>query len=129
MIRNHLRNEVQTPLQSPLHLWTVKLFLPFICLAKTINLVLQRFKDNLFSSNHFLSFTISFSMLLARVFKSSPEPKKLVLSANHTNCNNFDPSQMSLMYRLKSLGPKTEPCGTPHSMFIYSHLFPENCTY
>lgn len=55
--------------------------------------------------------------------------KKIVSSANKTNCNIFDSSQMFLIYKRKSLGPKTHPCSTPQLTFILSDLLPAYCTY
>ena len=69
-------------------------FSSFFLLAKTINFVLFKFRFNLFSSNHLLSLTISCPIHFAKMFKSSPEQKKLVSSANNTNCNNVDVSHV-----------------------------------
>jgi len=94
-----------------------------------MNLVFSKFNDNLFILNQDLSLTISFSMLLDYVIKLSPEQKKFVSSANKTKCKIFETSQMSLIYKIKSLGAKTELCGTPHSIIIYSDTQPAKCTY
>ena len=41
---------------------------------------------------------------------------KVVSSANN-KAKNFEESCRSLIYKIKSRGPKMEPCGTPNVMF------------
>ena len=50
------------------------------------------------------------------------EYKILVSSANKINLRSVDILQMSLhvIYKINSLGPSTEPCGTPHEICITS---------
>lgn len=48
-------------------------------------------------------------MQSANIFKFSAELRKLMSSANRINFNLLDTSQISLMYKINTLGPKTEP--------------------
>ena len=47
--------------------------------------------------------------------KSYPDLNKLVSSENSINLSTLETLLMSLMYRIKSSGPNTEPCGTPQT--------------
>ena len=49
-----------------------------------------------------------------RVFRSLCLKNKLVSSAKMKNVANFDELTISLMYMIKSSGPRMDPWGTPH---------------
>ena len=62
-------------------------------------------------------------IMLIRLCMFESEYKILVSSlssANKINLRSFDTLQMSLIYKINSLGPTTEPCGTPHEICIKS---------
>ena len=50
-----------------------------------------------------------------RVFRSLCLKNKLVSSAKMINLANFDELTISLMYMIKSSGPRMDPWGTPHN--------------
>ena len=41
----------------------------------------------------------------------------------------LDTLQMSLRYKLNNVGPRIEPCGTPHIIHYWEDLVPLSCTY
>ena len=43
--------------------------------------------------------------------------KSKVVSSANNKAKNFEESCRSLIYKIKSRGPKMEPCGTPNVMF------------
>ena len=49
-----------------------------------------------------------------RVFRSLSLKNKFVSSAKMKNLGNFDELTMSLVYMIKSSGPRMDPWGTPH---------------
>ena len=59
-------------------------------------------------------------IILIRLCTFESEYKILVSSANKINLRSFDTLQMSLIYKINSFGPSTEPCGTPHEICIKS---------
>ena len=78
-----------------------------------MNLVFLVFNDNLFALNQFDTFinselTISFNFHI-----SLPEKNKFVSSANNMNSRRSEQFTISFIYRIKSNGPKMDPCGTP----------------
>ena len=64
--------------------------------------------------NHVFSLLSSLLITLFRRFKFAADYTILVSSANNTNLRSFDTLHKSLKYNINSLGPSTEPCGTPH---------------
>jgi len=78
-------------------------------------LVLFKFNDNLFISNHIFYLFISLVASFTSFCKFSPEQNIFVSSENNTIFNNLD---MSLIYKINSFGPNTDPWGTPQAMNI-----------
>ena len=70
----------------------------------------------------------SWLIMLIRLCMFESEYKILVSSANKINLRSFDTFQMSLIYKINSLGPSTEPCGTPHEICITSDEHSPNLT-
>ena len=71
----------------------------------------------------------SWLIMLIRLCMFESEYNILVSSANKINLRSFDTLQMSLIYKINSLGPSTEPCGTPHEICITSDEHSPNLTY
>ena len=59
--------------------------------------------------------------MLIRLCMFESEYKILVSSANKINLRSFDTLQMSLIYKIKSLGPSTEPC-VHHMRFVLHQM-------
>lgn len=105
--------------------WTLSICTPSICICtcslilrfpNNIIFVLFKVNDNLFLSNHIFNLLISLVTWSSTSFKFSPEPKIFVSSANNTSFNTCDTLQISLIYNINSLGPNTDPWGTPQTM-------------
>ena len=108
---------IEMPL-IPTHIFT----LLSICLfPNLIWLVLLIFRDNLFTAKK-KEFSLSNAMdnVLLISLASSPDKHMLVSSANNTDLSKLDTLAISFTYSLKRLGPKIDPCGTPHTTFIAS---------
>jgi len=72
----------------------------------------------------FLPFlNLYFLQFLADYFQS----KKYLSSANIKNCNTLDTSERSLINKIKSNGPKTDPYGTPHFGFFLPLIWTNCC--
>ena len=80
--------------------------------------------DSLFMFNHSCTSDSSVLIILLSVCMSSSDlgvvmwkwvmvPIRLVLSANNTAWSSRDAFDKSFMYIRKSMGPSTDPCGTP----------------
>ena len=82
---------------------------------KRIYLVLETFKVNLFDWNHIAAFCNSRLTVINREFKSFDDNWKVMSSAN-SKVKNLVAFGRSLMNKRNSRGPKTLPCGTPHSI-------------
>ena len=82
--------------------------------------VLEIFNDNLFTFNHTFSF-ISSLFTVFSISRSFDDSKNIfVSSANRKNLSFFDIFGKSLIYKRNKSGPRTEPCGTLHVIYLVS---------
>ena len=76
--------------------------------------------DNLLTSNHKESLTISELTIVARLCIQLSEYDKFVSSANNMKCKTDELSTMSLIYIRNNKGPNIEPWGTPQETLLES---------
>lgn len=100
------------------------LFLLFL-FANATNLL--SFNDNLFLIIPFFKFDLCIYYTFWFIFWT--KRKKSVLPANKTNYSNSDTSIYIIKILNERFSPKTDLCGTPHSIFMYSDILPANCTF
>ena len=81
---------------------------------KQMNLVLSTFKERLFESHHNLTDEKSSATTRVNVGKSGPFQVMEVSSANRVIFPLMFRKAMSLIKMRNSIGPRTDPCGTPY---------------
>ena len=91
-------------------------------------LVLIVFKDILFALSHAVRSFKSWLICLLIFFKVLSTSSKLVSSAKWCTLMNFMAWFMSLMHIKKSIGPRTEPCGTTNPIKALSDVWPLTVT-
>ena len=82
---------------------------------------LDKFNVNLLAINHLLIFVTSVLILVCKVFNFLSFNTRLVSSANSLGFVD-EMLAISLMYKVKRKGPKTEPCGTPQLIFCLHEI-------
>ena len=90
-------------------------------------LVLSKLIDNVLLHNQLYSFS---KFLLMTTSMSSPVSllnKTLVSSANKINFSLVDTLTISFVYRLNSIGPRTNPCGTCSLQHVIGNT--SDCTW
>lgn len=92
------------------------IFTVLLQLPNKVNLVLLKFNDNLFLSNHIFSLHISVVILPSCSCKSPPEQKILGTSENNTNHNILETLHVSFILNMNNFGPNTDTWGTPQAM-------------
>lgn len=90
-------------------IWTGEFILRFL-------LISWRFNEHLFLSNHRLNLDISVLTFIKSFSRLSSEQQLLVSPANKTNFISRKTLHRSFIYNISSLGPNTDPCGTPHDL-------------
>lgn len=101
----------------------------YFCLPKTILFFFLILRDNLLTSNQFLRFSSSLSTANRCSYKFRPELNHFVSSTKITHFNKSLTSQMSLIYRINSFGPITDPRGTPQVIVLNPDTTSLICTH
>ena len=97
--------------------------------VKSIKFALSTFRDNLFALTHAYTFIISTLIISTNRSRLSHVQNKFVSSANKIGINNSDTDGKSLIKIKNKSGPNTDPCGTPHWIFLLSDLQSLYTTY
>ena len=107
------RSGKSLPILSSCRLWPI-----------TMYSLLLAFKLSLLILIHFDTFSSSFFKSVRSSFRFSDAIFTHVSSAYIFGIVLFRQFSKSLMYSMKSKGPKHEPCGIPHSMLLLLEVYP-----
>ena len=91
--------------------------------------VFDTLRESLFVLNQVLSLFIYDDNRTHMSARSVPSIKQLVSSANKIDVRRVDTLHKSLTYSKNSVGPRIEPCGTPHVIGKKHESVPLKHTY
>ena len=89
---------------------------------KMIKFVLLIFRESLLTANQMFNLSSSLDTVFDRFKMLTSEQNIFVSSANRTNLRIFETLQISFIYNMNREGPRIEPWGTPHDIFIRFEL-------
>src|SRR6056300_1948358 len=90
--------------------------------------VLSTFKESLFTWSQTFISSSSELIFCVSTWGSFPEKNKFVSSAYSIGKDDFILEAKSFIYNKKRIGPRIDPCGTPHVMeFDLQLLYVTNC--
>ena len=95
---------------------------------KMINSVLSTFSESLLAQSHSTSFLRALLTVRWRLRGLLSANRRLVSSAKWCTRHSLKTLCMSLMYIVKSSGPRIDPCGTPQETFISPEVQPLRLT-